>query len=180
MYDTPETDNYKLIQKLIYKLLVEYNHNPVKKIIGEIINTELHMMFIDFFDYIDEVLSFITEEIDLLTKFGDRDPSTILFQQSDQTYTYGIDQLKKWSNVLKFNDINNIFMDKYINIGLYLMDLYKLRRILDKDYVTNAISYAGANHSINYIRLLIKYFGFKLTNYSYLKNSNIRQAEKII
>lgn len=180
MYDTPETDNYKLIQKLIYKLLVEYNHNPVKKIIGEIINTELHMMFIDFFNYIDEVLSFITEEIDLLTKFGDRDPSTILFQQSDQIYTYGIDQLKKWNNVLKFNDINNIFMDKYINIGLYLMDLYKLRRILDKDYVTNAISYAGANHSINYIRLLIKYFGFKLTNYSYLKNSNIRQAEKII
>lgn len=180
MHSISEKDNYKLTQKSLYKLLVKYNHEPIKKKITEIINTELHEMFIDFFDYINQILSFITTEIDLRNKFGNHDSSEILFQQLDQTYTYGIDRSEHFAKILKFDDINDVLFAKIINIGVYFMDLYKLRRILDKDYVTNTISYAGAFHSNNYIRLLIKYFGFKLTHYSYLKNNNIKETEKII
>jgi len=180
MYTIPEKDNYKLIQKLVYKLLVEYKHESIKKIITEIINTELHEMFINFFNWIDGVLSFLSAELDLVEKIGNHSPSELLFQQSDQTYTYGIDRSEHWNKILKLYDINRTYWDQFINIGLYLMDLYNLRRILDKDYITNAIAYTGAAHSNNYIRLLIKYFGFKLTHYSYLKNNNIKETEKIV
>ena len=49
------------------------------------------------------------------------------------------------------------------------MDLFFLRRFLDKDYVTNGIVYTGALHSSTYVYTLIKYFGFKITHWSYLK-----------
>jgi len=180
MHTLPEKDNYKLVQKLVYKLLVEYKHESVKKIITEIINTEFHEIFINFLNWIDDILSFLTTEIDLLIKIGDHNLFEILFQQSDRTYSYGMDQSEYWKKILKIYDISNDLDNKIATTGLYLMDLYKLRRILDKDYVTNVISYAGASHSNNYIRLLIKYFGFKLTHYSYLKNNNIKETEKIV
>jgi hypothetical protein len=180
MYSTSENDNYKLVKKSIYKLLVKYNHESIKKTITQIIDTELHEMFIDFFNYIDGILLFISTEIDLGSKFENHYSSEILFQQSDRTYTYGIDRQEHYRKILKFGDIDGTLFDKFVGIGVYFMDLYKLRRILDKDYVTNTISYAGAFHSNNYIRLLVKYFGFKLTNYSYLKNNKIKETEKII
>jgi hypothetical protein len=180
IWDINEKDNYKLVQKFIYKLLTKYNHKSIQKIIIEIINTELHEMFVDFFNFADNTLSFITEEIDFFGKIGDKRPSEILFQQSDQIYTYGPDPVTYWKKLLKFYDINAMFSSKLIDIGLYLMDLYNLMRILDKDYITHALAYTGARHSVNYVRLLIKYFGFRLTNYSYLKNNNIKEAEKLI
>jgi hypothetical protein len=180
VYDISEKDNYKLVQQLIYKLLTKYNNKSVQKLITEIINTELYEMFMDFFNYINSVLSFITEEIDFFEKLGDHSPTEILFQQLDGTYTYGPDLTTHWKNLLRFHDINSKLSTKLIDIGLYLMDLYNLRRILDKSYVTHALAYTGARHSTNYVRLLIKYFGFKLTNYSYLKNDNIKEAEKMI
>lgn len=175
-----ELDIYKLAQKTIYKLRNSYKNDSIKKIINEIIDTELHDMFLDSLNYFDNILLFITEEINFLSKFKNYGTNNILLQQSNLTYTYGIDQTEYLKKILKFNDIDRIIFDKYIYIGAYLMDLYKLRRILDKEYVTNAISYAGGGHSCNYIRILIKYFNFNITHYSYLKNDNITEAEKII
>src|SRR5690606_31562117 len=72
--------------------------------------------------------------------------------------------------------IHNL-MDKILITGAYLMDLYMIRRILDKDYITNTITYTGAAHSLDYIRILVKYFGFKLTNYSYLGYDSIEEVD---
>jgi hypothetical protein len=44
------------------------------------------------------------------------------------------------------------------------MDLYFLRRFLDKDYVKNAILYCGALHSISIMYILINEFKFKITH----------------
>ncbi len=175
-----EEDNYKLIQKFIHKLLSRYENKNIQKIIQKIIDTELHEMFIDLFNYLDIILTFINKEIDMLKKFGENSSTKILFQQSDGSYNYGIDHLEHLDKILKFSDISRILFDKYINIGVYLMDLYLIQRILDKNYITNSIAYTGASHSENYIRLLVKYFGFKITHYSYLKDNDIKKAEKII
>lgn len=49
-------------------------------------------------------------------------------------------------------------------IGVLIMDLYMLRRFLDKKYITNCIVYTGGIHSVNYLYLLIKFFDFKITH----------------
>jgi hypothetical protein len=51
------------------------------------------------------------------------------------------------------------------------VDVFFLRRFLDKDYITNGISYTGAAHSLMYVHILTKYFDFKVTNASYSKYS---------
>ena len=61
------------------------------------------------------------------------------------------------------------------------IDMYFLRRFLDKDYVQNGIVYAGIAHSMSYIYMLIKYYDFKITNVSYLKEGEtIESATKKI
>jgi hypothetical protein len=55
-----------------------------------------------------------------------------------------------------------------------------MKKFLDKDYITNMISYTGARHSSNYVYILIKNFNFKITNYSYLNDGNIKNIEKMI
>jgi hypothetical protein len=64
-----------------------------------------------------------------------------------------------------FNKLNeNIeILDKLIvDIYSLITDVYFLRRILDKDYISNVITYCGKQHAINYLFVLVKYFDFEL------------------
>lgn len=63
-------------------------------------------------------------------------------------------------------------LDAVLKAHVGLMDLYLLRRFLDKKYITNVVAYTGAYHSINYISYLVKYFGFKITHADYTNASN--------
>ena len=157
-----------------------YNNDSIKNKITQIIKTELHEMFINYFNFIDNFLLFISEEIDFLSKIKEHNKDNILFQQSNFTYNYGPDRINHLKKILKFNNFCNNLINKFLVVGMHLMDFYKLRRILDKDYVSNTISYAGAGHSNNYIRLLVKYFDFKITNYSYIKNDDMVYVKKYI
>ena len=90
----------------------------------------------------------------------------------------------------KLNDINgyglNIYkvVDEYLptiwksiydirscifDISVFIIDIFFLRRFLDKSYITNALIYTGAAHSCNYLYFLVKYCDFKITHTSYQK-----------
>lgn len=79
-----------------------------------------------------------------------------------------IDELKpyienydeKYNNKIK--ESNQHIYDSSIDIYSLMTDVYLLRRILDKDYITNCIVYSGAQHSVNYMYFLIKYCNFEL------------------
>ncbi|XWV26915.1 hypothetical protein QJ857_gp0135 [Tupanvirus soda lake] len=60
------------------------------------------------------------------------------------------------------------------------MDVYFLRRFLDKDYITNAIVYTGSHHSNVYIEILSRDFGFKVTHFSYSKITDPNKLNKQI
>jgi hypothetical protein len=66
--------------------------------------------------------------------------------------------------------INNIkknlqtLYDSSVDIYSLFIDVYLLRRILDKKYITNCIVYAGSQHCTNYMYFLLKYCNFKLIN----------------
>ena len=60
--------------------------------------------------------------------------------------------------------------------SVLLMDLYFLRRFLDKDYITNAILYCCAFHTSDIIYILVNEFKFKITH----STSDINNINKII
>lgn len=55
------------------------------------------------------------------------------------------------------------------------MDVYFIGRFLDKDYITNAIAYTGASHSVVYIDILCKQFDFKVTHFHYAKIPDLEE-----
>jgi hypothetical protein len=87
-----------------------------------------------------------------------------------------LDKFDKDIDILKFNMINIKNLDdlqtyefELIQILAWLMDIYFLRRFLDKDYITNGVVYCGIGHAIRYIIILIKDFGFEITHFAYLE-----------
>jgi len=48
--------------------------------------------------------------------------------------------------------------------SILLMDIFFLRRFLDKDYITNAILYCGGLHTIDIMYILVNEFNFKITH----------------
>lgn len=67
--------------------------------------------------------------------------------------------------ILLVNSLNTVILKIYT----LLTDIYFLRRILDKDYIENVITYCGRYHALNYIYFLTNYCNFKITK---IYNSN--------
>jgi hypothetical protein len=90
-----------------------------------------------------------------------------------------INQLKiiKNDNIIKeLKDIKELLIDIYS----IFTDVYMLRRVLDKDYIKNIITYSGSQHSMNYIYFLVKYYDFKITHIFYSEEKNIDKLNEII
>lgn len=99
-----------------------------------------------------------------------------------------IDKLKN-ININK-NLYNKIHIDIYEKIRdnkefigvifVVLIDLYFIRRFLDKKNIKTALIYTGLSHMSDIIYILIKYFDFKLTNiYSCNKSFNLKKINKL-
>jgi hypothetical protein len=88
--------------------------------------------------------------------------------------------IKEEIEIQKFILINlSDLMDKLGTPFLILVDLYLMRRILDKKYTNNNIIYTGQNHLVDISVLLVKYFDFKITNIFYL-DEKIKDINKFI
>lgn len=66
-----------------------------------------------------------------------------------------------------------------MDIFVILTDLYFIRRFLDKEYIDTGIVYTGIIHSVDFVYVLLKYFDFDITNYSYLSKSPIELKQII-
>ena len=82
-------------------------------------------------------------------------------------YYYGIDQITINELILTLQKHSTDLQNKILEAFTLFMDIYFLRRFLDKNYITNAIVYTGAYHSLQYIEILTKDFDFKITHTSY-------------
>ncbi len=171
----------EITTKIMYKLLKSYKNKNIQEKITYLINNDLHDIFVNFFEFVKTSLVELEEIKKRLDFFGTSNFNTILTKHSNGISFYGMgsDELDKYNRI--FKNIEN-GMTTYIitGIGPFIMDLFLLRRFLDKDYITNTITYTGMGHSINLIRLLVKYFDFNITNCSYVKNNDITTATNII
>jgi hypothetical protein len=138
-------DNNKFIKKIINR----YNHIKIKK---KICNIYKYILY-----YSKEIINII----DNLIIFIKKNLYTKIINFNDDTNNYIIIKIDKITELISY-------------IGVLIIDLYFIRRFLDKDYINNVILYTGTFHLINISYLLVKYFDFKITHINYLhKTINI-------
>ena len=168
-------EDYKpLLQYVMNKIINKYKHDNVMKQINYIIDTHI-MKYInsitDLLVDIDKIL------YNAITIFKKSQGKTSIDEIGE--LVLGIGSYRKRKIIYDINSNISIFFTQNQDLMVNMMDLYFLRRFLDKDYVTNAIGYTGALHSTNYIFYLVKYFDFKITHWSYLRE-DIKKVYNII
>lgn len=84
----------------------------------------------------------------------------------EYNFKFAVDLSRGIELVSKLMMLITDLYDKIELFGVFLVDWYTMRRLLDKNYVQRAIVYAGATHGSHVAHLLIHYFGFKLTHTS--------------
>lgn len=144
---------YKILKKIksryknkdIYNKITKYYLDNIKRLINDYEKISKEYM---------EYLNFLQKEIDKINIDFNSNKDIII-----------TDYLPKL--IL----LNNKFQDIISDISLYVVDIFFLRRFLDKDYVKNACIYTGASHSCNYLYFLVKHCGFTITHTSYVNKS---------
>lgn len=95
--------------------------------------------------------------------------SKIFFRYNNANIQKKIREIAKKIIVMFQNNINSNNDISGLNVFTIIIDLYILRRILDKSYISNIINYTGAFHTRIIMFILVKYFNFKIT-YQYQTN----------
>jgi hypothetical protein len=150
----------------IDKIRNKYHHKNINQKINMLIDTYLIKKFNDYFQYVESYY----EKLDRFSKLLHVQQNDLYYDKS-MRHNYGLPNYIKLDILKDVSQINEIKSSLEREIFVYLVDLFFLRRFLDKDYITNGIIYTGISHSSNYIFTLIKYFDFKITHYSYLKGT---------
>jgi len=166
------TNNYDKNKMIIVmkKLNFNYKHSETKKgiqpLLDNIINElkEISTKLLDFNKLLSEYELYIKK----FNRDGDLYSKLNITKSNEITYTVDYNVANKYLYDIK--EHFNIFYNLITSTFAKIVDLYFLRRFIDKDYVTNAISYTGLGHSIVYIHTLVKYFNMKITNASYIKD----------
>lgn len=173
-------DIFNITKQLVEKMISRYKHDQLKKFANEMIKKDIVTTYELFFKRLNEFLKEL-EQIDKQLNFGFRELNVptektrnnlmnLNYNFWNPKFKESMDQIQKG-----LNDLDTSLM----HLFALIVDLFFLRRFLDKDYITNAGVYTGMIHSANYVYYLVKYFDFKITHASYLKGSP-KEVEKII
>lgn len=154
-------NNIKEVPKFIFKIRERYNHKEVRDklqdifdLIKNLINKarDLSLNIVELFEKHKHLLTddFILQYDKYLETFS-----------WFPSYSESTEVIK--SVTIEYRKLYYIILKLFTN----LMDIYFLRRFLDKDYIQHAIIYTGCAHSINYIQHLLTKYDFKITHASY-------------
>jgi hypothetical protein len=141
--DKKSDANSDEFSKLINKIANKYNHPELKK-------SMIELLYI----FIDE-LNIMKDKLIKL----DKNLNSLLTIIKNDIKTENLDNLLTESK----NLLNDLYYHN-IEIFCWLIDIYFIRRILDKDYITHGVVYTGGAHSLYYIYFLVKNFDFKITH----------------
>ncbi len=171
-----EEDATKTINYLVNKIKNVYNNNDIKNKTNSIMSDELSKMFDKYTGFYNQLHKCLDESIPKI-KYSYYDK--IKFE--DNYIYFGFVHNTISGTIMgNITDIYEEYREVVMDIYVLIMDLYFLRRSLDKTYITNSIVYTGAYHSSNYIRFLLKEFDFKITHVFYSEISNLDLLNKKI
>ncbi len=169
IYDALFSNPQKVIKTpFIRKInnIINYDKDEASNAIKYIVN-KLRFVYKnnDVKDKINKIIE--TDMADLFEQFGVAVDK--LYETLDSSPT--TDKLIK---------VFNVYEDVILHIFCLIVDIYFLRRSLDKDYVTTAIAYTGGLHTSNYLKYLIGKFNFKITHVHYSNITNLETLNKKI
>ena len=146
-----------ITDKFFYKILNQYNNSSNQTKISNIVNKILLPYSKKIINIIESIKKYITNK-----------EKKIYLKKNNGNYYKNISILREKIDILD-NNIENFYA--------MFMDLYTIRRIIDKNYNTNSILYAGLAHCINIINILVKNFDFNITH-TYFKEVSVNELNK--
>ena len=157
---------------LANKIKTVYTHNNVKKTMLELIDASVK----NFNLTIDEIDTYIKEFDNYINRLRNSDGRLIKDANSTYLFTYGLSNYTIREMLVDVvNKMDRLTDERIVEFFARFTDIYFLRRFLDKDYITNAITYTGALHSNTYVYILVNYFDFKITHASYSKYKDMNK-----
>lgn len=178
-FDQNENKEFEeTLQYLIGKISGSYKYSHIKKILNNFLD-DLKKNLIDLMNDIDKSIELFTNYVSLLINSTNK----LTINKSNKYQhdcTYGLSSFIIREMIKNITDNTETIFNSFVYLFAFFMDIYFLRRFLDKDYITNAIVYSGKAHSTIYIYFLIKFFDFKITHASYSKINDLNKVtEKI-
>jgi len=158
-------EEFEQINYLINKIFGVYTHTTVKNKLEKQINN-IQQNMIELIDISENLITKYTNLRDTLTATNNK---LIHDNNSLHKYEYGMGS-KSIHLMISYIyvSVGDLF-GKFVNFYTLFMDIYFLRRFLDKDYITNTITYTGSYHSLVYVHILVNDFGFRVTHAAYSK-----------
>lgn len=178
-------DKENIVDVLFNKIITKYNNkeNKIK------INKFFKVMCYERMKYIiDEITKFITDCNKYQKIFDDNKDKIERKHMNSNKELYkqyllleGFDDTDEYNKIkddvlITGEKIETLILD----IGVYIMDCYFLRRLLDKDYIKNSIVYTGAFHNTDYLHFLVKNYDYKIVEYGTINDISSNELEKLI
>lgn len=157
-----------LMVQILSKIQKSYENKHVMETLVPIFNEMLQNAYTYLTQKYDAIIKLI-EEIKQL-----KNPTYTKHISKDKSFVYTNDKVKKSTKNLL--NLLNSYCDTSDIFFANIMDIYFLRRFLDKVYVTNCIAYTGMYHASVYIYVLVKYFGFNITH---IVHSDVKDIKKL-
>lgn len=167
--DVDELDN-DTIEHLSRKIKTMYQHKNVEKQMNMLLNQSI----VQFRKTIDEINEACDRFESYITKIHKTSNRLVNDKNSSYVYIYDLSIYTIRNMIVDIlNTVDFILNERFVEFFARFTDIYFLRRFLDKDYITNAVVYSGAQHSHTYVHKLVNDFGFKITHASYSKIKNM-------
>jgi hypothetical protein len=143
-----------IVNNIFYKLRFSYENNIIKTKMTNLLKSE---MILRIKNLLQDIIN-INSDLDKYKKEFDFSVDLM----------FNINEYKKEMTIISdvHSKVYNIYTET-INIYVILVDLYFLRRFLDKTYITNGLLYCGSRHGGNVAYYLVKYFGYNITHSTY-------------
>lgn len=170
-------DQLVLVFKYIGKIVLKYDNDDIKEKILNYLEVFIKPHFDNIFKIFDELLVLIKN-----LKKQDLDPTTLKVTKNmrHESHIYGYITSEIEDILFQFDKLINQLDNETLWLFSRYVDMFFLRRFLDKKYITNAITYTGIAHSMVYIRTLVQDFDFKVTNTSYNYFNDVEKLTKEI
>ena len=143
-------DSSELLNNFFYKMRYSYKNKNIQQKLTSIMD-EMYNKTVDLYNDINDFIKFVNSKKHMFDgPYPGSDHDVTLIPKL-------VSEIKQKLLLLK----EDLFM-----ITTLTIDIFMIRRFLDKEYITNSIYYSGGSHSMNIMIILTKYFDFKVTHIS--------------